>query len=144
MTDKMPINKALLLQEHLEKLVYRFMIMQNGLLRKETAEFSMSELKVIVFIGKKNRCIMREIAENLFIQKNNLTPLMDKLVKKNVVERIRGDEDRRVVHVSLTPGGRRLFQQEMESYLDLSKGMLAALEPDEQDQLIALMNKMNA
>lgn len=135
-------QKALQLKAQIETLIYRFMIVQNKFIQVSAAGFSMTELRVTAFIGSHERCIMREISDHLLIPKNNLTPIVDKLVRKEIVMRERTETDRRVVYVSLTEKGKDLYQKEMNTYMGLSKGMLSALEPDEQDQLIRLLAKI--
>lgn len=135
-------EKALELREYLEAVSQRLFVIQNRFLEQRAAVFTLTELKVIIFIGKNDRCIMREIAEHLLIQKNNLTAIVDKLVQKGVVIRHRCDQDRRAVKVSLTPKGIQLYQHEMINFLELSKDMLGALDPDEQEQLLTILRKI--
>ena len=49
------------------------------------------------------------LAERLQIQHHSAVELVDRLVKKGLITRTRGDEDRREVHVQLTPRGERIL-----------------------------------
>ena len=49
---------------------------------------------------------MNELAAFLGLSKANATGLVDRLVRRGLVERRHGEEDRRVVLVRLTPHGR--------------------------------------
>ncbi len=51
------------------------------------------------------------IAERLQIQHHSAVELVDRLVNKGLIRRSRGDEDRREVHVQLTPTGERLLEE---------------------------------
>jgi DNA-binding MarR family transcriptional regulator len=51
------------------------------------------------------------IAERLQIQHHSAVELVDRLVKKGLIRRSRGNEDRREVHVQLTPTGERLLEE---------------------------------
>ncbi len=53
---------------------------------------------------------MNQLAEVLGISKANASGLVDRLVKKKLVERDRSTEDRRVVLVQLTPAGVKMAQ----------------------------------
>ena len=86
---------AQLLNGYILKLVHRFIIVQNRFLQKTAAGLTSLELRTISYIGAQKRCIMREISDNLMIPKNNLTAIINKLVRKQVVERERIEEDRR-------------------------------------------------
>jgi len=60
---------------------------------------------------------------------------MNKLVRKEIVRRERTDEDRRLVYVALSKQGDELYRQIMSSHLELCRGMLEALDAEEQDYL---------
>ena len=47
-----------------------------------------------------------QVAEKLNLSKATITSTVDRLVRKDYVERIRDNKDRRVVHVKLTKRGR--------------------------------------
>lgn len=49
------------------------------------------------------------LAERLQIQHHSAVELVDRLVKKGLITRTRGDEDRREVHVQLTARGERIL-----------------------------------
>lgn len=49
------------------------------------------------------------LAERLQIQHNSAVELVDRLVKKGLITRTRGEEDRREVYVQLTPRGERIL-----------------------------------
>ena len=135
-------QKELLLKGYIENMIYRFMIVQNRFLQKSAAGLSMSELRIISFIGDNKRCIMREISESLLIPKTNLTAIMNKLVRKEIVSRERTEEDRRMVYVGLTESGDELYRQIMSSHLELSRGMLEALDESEQDDMFKILGKI--
>src|SRR5271165_634207 len=50
------------------------------------------------------------LAECLQIQHHSAVELVDRLVKRGLIQRIRGEEDRREVHVKLTAKGERLLK----------------------------------
>jgi DNA-binding MarR family transcriptional regulator len=52
-----------------------------------------------------------QLAERLQIQHHSAVELVDRLVQRGLIQRIRGDEDRREVHVQLTPRGERVLKQ---------------------------------
>ncbi len=50
------------------------------------------------------------LAERLQLQHHSAVELVDRLVKRGLIERSRGDEDRREVHVKLTTRGERMLK----------------------------------
>src|SRR5215469_1971102 len=51
------------------------------------------------------------LAERLQIQHNSAVELVDRLVKKGLITRTRGQQDRREVYVQLTPRGERILDE---------------------------------
>ncbi len=51
------------------------------------------------------------LAERMQIQHHSAVELVDRLVKKGLITRTRGDEDRREVHVQLTARGERILDE---------------------------------
>lgn len=135
-------DKATLVRQYIGKLIHRFMIVQNRFLQTSAAGLTNVELRAVSFVGDHERCIMREVSDYLMVPKNNLTAMMNKLVRKGVMKRERTEEDRRVVYVSLTEMGLELYGQINASYMEMSKGMLDALEPDEQELMIKVLHKI--
>jgi DNA-binding MarR family transcriptional regulator len=69
------------------------------------------------------------LAERLQIQHHSAVELVDRLVKKGLITRTRGDQDRREVHVQLTPRGQRILSEltlHTRSELRSAAPMLAA------------------
>jgi DNA-binding MarR family transcriptional regulator len=54
---------------------------------------------------------VKELAERLQIKHHSAVGLVDRMVKSGLVARRPGSEDRRTVHISLTPAGEALLQR---------------------------------
>lgn len=135
-------SKAKIFKEKLDKVFEKFRQVENDYIQRNRAEISITELKVIRFIGSSERCIMREISERLYIPKNNVTAIIDKLAEKRIVTRVRSGKDRRLVYVELTEKGENLFEKELKSSLDVSRELLKALNKKERDKLFELLEKI--
>ena len=85
---------------------------------------------------------MGAIAENMGISLAGATGIIDRLVNQDVVERTRSKEDRRVVWVDLSDGGRermmRLSQERRQQMLHL----LEPLEASEVETLVHLLGRV--
>lgn len=72
-----------------------------------TKEFGMpfSHIQILCMLSDKEMTI-GEISTNLGIAKPNITPLLDALYERGLLERCRSEKDRRIVNVRLCPEGR--------------------------------------
>ena len=89
---------------------------ENILKRSDQTDLSISEIHMLEAVGKgkDRRRTISELAEVLNITLPSVTVAINKLMKKGYVEKVRGEEDGRIVYVSLTRQGEclRYFQPE--------------------------------
>lgn len=83
---------------------------ENILKRSDQIDLSISEIHMLEAVGKgkDRRRTISELAEVLNITLPSVTVAINKLMKKGYVEKVRGEEDGRIVYVSLTRQGRRI------------------------------------
>lgn len=129
------------LTELINVLVEEFLEIHQNLNDAYTG-ISKQELNIISYVGRSESMMMREIAERMRLAVSSITPIVDKLVEKKLVQRERSEEDRRVVSVILTEKGRKIYQMEVESFLRLSASILQALDEKEQEKFIAYFRKV--
>jgi DNA-binding MarR family transcriptional regulator len=86
--------------------------------------------------------MMSELAEHCSLSLSTVTGIVDSLVAKSLVSRVRSDADRRVVRVELTGEGRKMYDISLEFRLKLVRSMLTSLNRNEQDQFMALFRKI--
>ena len=77
-----------------------------------TREFGMpfSHIQILCMLSDKEMTI-GEISTSLGIAKPNITPLLDALHERGILERCRSERDRRIVNVRLMPEGQELAQR---------------------------------
>ena len=76
---------------------------ENILKRSDQTDLSISEIHMLEAVGKgkDRRRTISELAEVLNITLPSVTVAINKLMKKGYVEKVRGEEDGRIVYVSL-------------------------------------------
>lgn len=103
-----------------------------------------SQVNVLELLYKLGALPQKEIAKNLSVTGGNITMVVDNLQKRDLVDRNRWQEDRRVVHVALTDLGRETIESYIPLHVEKVLGALGGLEPKEQEQLQSLCNKLEA
>lgn len=124
-----------LLDEYIHALIKRFYLKPSvdGL----AGELSSSELFVLGLLGRKSRCTMSKLAAESGLALSSMTGLVDRLVAKGCVKRVRDDvEDRRRVFVELDRKGAKVYQALLESEMEMIIAMTESLKPAEQDALL--------
>lgn len=98
-------------------------------------------LRILAGAGKEGRQC-HEISERLLTRVPDVTRLIDRLKEKGLVDRIRSDRDRRVVHVVITDEGRALVKRLEQPVARIHNSLLGHLNQKEQDALNALLYKI--
>ena len=84
----------------------------------EFSDLSVTEMHIIEAIGYDREMTMTEVARDLEITVGTLTTAINRLIKKEYVERRRIEEDRRVVLIKLTSKGEEAFKSHAQFHDD--------------------------
>lgn len=82
------------------------------------------------------------VSRLLYVTPSNITGIIDRLVRKGLVERIRKNGDRRVALINLTEEGRRLSRALPDPIERKFIAQLADLEPEHVQLLAVAMNQI--
>ncbi|MFO0921031.1 MAG: MarR family transcriptional regulator [Pirellulales bacterium] len=106
------------------------------------AHLTHHELFLMEHLGEEGPQKMRSLAEYLGVAVNTMTTIIDGLENKGLVLRSRSQEDRRVIHIELTPIGKETLESAMQSKMDFHRAILGVLEPKERNMLLKLFRKI--
>lgn len=101
-----------------------------------------SQVNVLELLHNLGPLPQKEIAKSLSVTGGNITMVVDNLQKRDLVERKRWQEDRRVVHVQLTDLGRETIESYIPLHIKKVMGAFHGLDPKEQKQLQSLCDKL--
>lgn len=107
------------------------------------SDLSITEIHTIDAIGMYTERSMSEVAQILKITVGTLTTAINKLIKKEYVERKRIEEDRRVVLVKLTKKGKLAYRIHQKFHHDMVNTAIDGLSDKEEKILISSLNKIN-
>ena len=82
------------------------------------------------------------LAEKLLLRTSTVSGIVDRLERDGHVTRVRGNADRRVVHVELTPQGERLCAKLPGSSFDKVRRALDRLDHDEARAFLTLLRRV--
>ncbi|WP_294387058.1 MarR family winged helix-turn-helix transcriptional regulator [uncultured Clostridium sp.] len=108
----------------------------------EFSDLSVTENHIIEAIGKDREMTMTEVAKDLDITVGTLTTAINRLIKKEYVERRRIEEDRRVVLIKLTNKGEMAFDSHAQFHDDMIKSIIQELPETEETVLITSLKRM--
>ncbi len=92
---------------------------------------SMSNLHVMSMLERHGPMTMSRIADALDVSLSNATGLVDRMVERGLVDRVRDEDDRRVVHVAVTERARSALA-EIEVFQEDARTRIVAELDDRQ------------
>ena len=126
----------------LENLFQEIMdIEEKALITAEFKNISVNDMHIIEAIGTGEPKNMSTVAKLMSVTVGTLTIAINNLVKKGYVSRVRSEEDRRVVLISLTEKGKRAYQHHREFHDGMVKALVEGLDEGQQKILVkSLLN----
>ncbi|MDP3841229.1 MAG: MarR family transcriptional regulator [Oxalobacteraceae bacterium] len=97
---------------------------------------------VLEILRRNQGLTQTRLAQAIGLDRSSLVPLLDKLQKRNVVEREASIKDRRSNHLHLTAAGEQLLVEAERRVRLHEKRILARLTKSETRQLIQLLMKL--
>lgn len=118
-------------------------IEETSLKASQFSDLSIKEMHTIEAIGLHDTLTSTQVANRLNITVGTLTVAVNNLVRKGYVERIRTDNDRRVVRLSLTKKGKLLFRIHAKFHREMVEETLQGMDEKEVEVLIKGLNSLH-
>ena len=127
----MDINETL--NELLVRLFRNINAIEEQAIRtEEYKDMTANDMHVIEAIGSGAAKNMTSVAKALAVTTGTLTISVNSLVKKGYVDRVRSEEDRRVVLISLTAKGKKAFAHHKSFHEEMNRKVVEGLREEEQ------------
>lgn len=121
----------------LARIYGRNIRLAEGRLRGEG--LSVAQFDVLAHVGAHEGITQQELAQRLLVTQGAITQLLDRLEGRGVIRRC---PDGRINRLVLTEEGRRLRDSVVPRQEQFQAEQFAALTPNEQRQLLALLGKL--
>ncbi|MBC8056282.1 MAG: MarR family transcriptional regulator [Rhizobiales bacterium] len=100
------------------------------------------EFSILMLVAANPQVNQKQLGEALDISAPNMAVTLDRLVERGWVERVRSTQDRRAMHVHLTPAGSELVARAEKIAVTMEAPALRALSTAEKALLIELLMKV--
>lgn len=115
---------------------------EKAIITEEYKDITNNDMHIIEAIGLGEGNNMSTIAKKLNITVGSLTTSMNSLVKKKYTERIRSEEDRRVVYIRLTEKGIKAYHHHEEFHKKMTDAVVETLDQEEVPVLVKTLNSL--
>ena len=108
-----------------------------------TGEYkNINDMHIIDALGIREQKNMSTVARLLNVTVGTLTIAVNNLVKKGYIQRMRSEEDRRVVLISLTKLGERAYYHHKDFHEKMVLAVLKGLNVEETEALTMALTKL--
>jgi len=118
----------------------------EGLVRANLREEFLTTLPRFDLLAQLDRSpdglTMSELSARMMVSNGNITGLTDRLVEEGLVKRMTAEDDRRRMHVRLTPAGKKAFDQMTPAHESWIEAVASGLSRAEMQQLMQLLAKL--
>jgi DNA-binding MarR family transcriptional regulator len=115
----------------------------QGTLAKHAGANEMSMIQTrLLGVLRDREPTMQELARLLELDKSSVTGLVDRAEKRGLVQRAPSSDDRRAIHVSLTPSGRRAVTKAVNAFKTDVASLTGCLSAAERRQLATLATRI--
>lgn len=98
-----------------------------------------------LFMIQKGKCTtLAELSRELQLDAGALTRTLDRLEAKGLCKRVRSNEDRRVIHLALTPEGEAALTPVPGVLCDVSNALLEGFTQEEWETLMGFLRRLMA
>jgi DNA-binding MarR family transcriptional regulator len=97
---------------------------------------NMSQLKAMTVFSEDSPLSMGELCKMANVKMPSMTEVVDRFEKEGILERIRDNEDRRVVKVKMTAKGKKMHQEVLKRRADELTKMFGVLTTQDREKLV--------
>ncbi|MED4692004.1 MarR family winged helix-turn-helix transcriptional regulator [Peribacillus frigoritolerans] len=115
---------------------------QHNFFPKTKYNLSDGHILILTYLYRVKTCTASDVTKYLGITSGGGTVLTDTLLRHNLINRLRLEEDRRVVQLSLTNEGKEIVDQIIENRATAFVKLLHDLEETEIDQMLSVFRKL--
>ena len=110
----------------------------------EESGLTLSQFDVLATLGDTTGLSFKELSQQSLVTGGTLTPVLNRLEAKGLINRCKGERDSRQTIISLTPEGQALYEQVFLPLVDHARTYEERLTPEEHADLVRLLTKFEA
>jgi DNA-binding MarR family transcriptional regulator len=105
-------------------------------------ELTLTQMHYLETINHLKNPSITELAQEMNLTKPTITVIIDRFIEKDLVVKVKSDEDRRSAHLHLTEKGKQINQMHDHAHRILAASMTKKLTLTEKNILIELLEKV--
>lgn len=124
-----------LIQELIDRYVsvsFRVTKKAESLVKEQIGnDLTTDQLYILRYVFQRKNCTSSELADVFEVNKSAITAIINRMVDRDLIERSRDQNDRRVVYLTLTEEGDRIFKKTEEKIHCLVESIITKFNEEE-------------
>ena len=122
------------INDYLKSIFNNVLVIEEVSLRgSRFKDLSIKEMHTIDVIGKFPEATPSKVSKELMVTLGTVTTSLNNLERKGYIERIRSDQDRRVVYLHLTKKGRLVHRLHKRFHKAMVEKIIDGMSPEEKE-----------
>jgi DNA-binding MarR family transcriptional regulator len=119
-----------------------FRTLRKGLNELYADYIPSNEFAVLQTLNNQSPLMASEIANELKVSSSHITAVTDRLVKKDYIQRVRSDSDRRIVYLEITEEGKKIAVEMDEIKNEYFGNKFSHLSEEEMKTMIKFFTEL--
>lgn len=130
--------------EEIEALIRKvsFVIKCRGRDILNDFEITPPQFNALLLLSERGDMTIGELGNKMYLASSTATDLIDRMERNMLVERVRDENDRRVVRLHMTEKGKQMILEVLESRKRYLDNLLLHVEQDDQEKLASSLSKI--
>lgn len=139
------------MEESIKKLVDKYIEINFSIEKNATqlikgqmsGDLTSDQHYMLRYINNAEVCTSTELAEIFHVKKSAITAIINRLWEKGLIQRTRDDKDRRVIYLTLTESGKKLFEETESRIHQLVGTFIKQFDQKEIETFMQTYEKLN-
>lgn len=130
--------------EEIESLIRKvsFVIKCRGRDILNDFEITPPQFNALLLLSEHGDMTIGELGSKMYLASSTATDLIDRMERNLLVERVRDENDRRVVRLHMTDKGKQMILEVLESRKRYLDNLLTHVDQEDQEKLVNSLSKI--
>ncbi len=110
----------------------------------ERINLGSTEYSILRYLTEEGSMPMVQMANNIMVTQGWITGLIDSMEKRNLVERTRSKDDRRVIELNITKEGRNVFERAKKVHLEYIANCIKHMDDETVSSTVRLLRDLRS
>ncbi|SIM73572.1 MarR family winged helix-turn-helix transcriptional regulator [Cuniculiplasma divulgatum] len=110
----------------------------------ERINLGSTEYSILRYLTEEGNMPMVQMANNIMVTQGWITGLIDSMEKRNLVERTRSKDDRRVIELNITKEGSKVFERAKKVHLEYIANCIKHMDDETVSSTVKLLKDLRS